>query len=363
MDKHSSTEQQRPNQAAEVQIAGRKIGSAHPAYIIAEAGVNHNGNFDMALKLVEEAHKAGADCVKFQTFNTESCESKYTLKPGYFGGRDRNADKIDFLKALEFDKEQFRDLKQYCDELGITFMSMAADYPSLELLVDIGCPAIKVGSSDTLNFPLFKAIGSSGLPVVYSTGISTLDDVTSGIAYLRDSGVRDICVLQCTSQYPAPVEDINLAVMDVYRREFQLPAGLSDHSEGLHIPIAAVARGASVIEKHMTLSRMLPGVDHIASIEPAELRQMIAWIRDVESAIGDGAKAIRSSEKEHLQSMRKSLFSLRNIRAGEVLTLQNVGAKRPGGGIMPTEIDRLLGRKAAVDIDNDEFITWEMTGE
>ncbi|RXJ82214.1 N-acetylneuraminate synthase family protein [Arcobacter sp. F2176] len=341
-------------------IQGREISDQAPSFIIAEAGVNHNGSMNLAFKLIDEAKKAGADCIKFQTFNTEMCESKYALKPEYFKGRDGEFNKKDFSKSLEFNKIQFKDLKQYCDEKGIMFLSMAADYPSFEILLDIGCPAIKIGSSDTLNFPLFKLMGESKLPIIYSTGISTLENVRMGVDYLYNSGVEDLSILQCTSQYPAPFKDINLNVMNEYKKEFDVPVGLSDHSQGLHVPYASIGMGAKIIEKHFTLSRNLPGVDHIASIEPHELKEMVLKIREIEDALGDGLKEIKESEKEHLKTMRKSLFSLSSIKKGDIFSLKNIGSKRPGGGILPIEIDSILGKVAKVDIDEDEYITKEM---
>lgn len=347
----------------EVFIQDKRIADNSDCFIIAEAGVNHNGDLKLALRLIEEAKAAGADCIKFQTFSTDYCESQYSLKPTYFRGRDSNQTKLDFSRSLEFNKEEFKILKDYCDELDIIFLSMAADIPSLEILLEIGTPAIKIGSSDTLNFPLFKYIGQTKLPVIYSTGISSLEDVEQGIQYLRETGVNQIAIMQCTSQYPAPIEDINLMVMDTYKSKFNLPVGLSDHSKGLHIPYAAVARGAKIIEKHFTLNRNLPGVDHIASIEPHELKELVNNIREIEKAIGDGVKTIKDSEVEHLNSMRKSLFTLKEIKKGETFTLENIGAKRPGGGIVPIEIDKILGRIATKNIRIDEFLEWDMVSE
>jgi sialic acid synthase SpsE len=341
-------------------IQGREISDNSPTFIIAEAGVNHNGNMDLAFKLIDEAKKSGADCIKFQTFNTDLCESKYAIKPDYFSGRDGALSKKDFSRLLEFDKIQFTELKEYCDEKNIIFLSMAADFLSFELLMDIGCSAIKIGSSDVLNFPLFKLIGQSKIPVIYSTGISDLKDVRAGVDYLYNSGVEDLSILQCTSQYPTPFKDINLNVMNEYKKEFKIPVGLSDHSKGLHIPYAAVGMGAKIIEKHFTLSRKLPGVDHIASVEPHELKEMISKIREIEYALGDGLKVIKESEKEHLKTMRKSLFSLTEIKKNETFTLKNVGAKRPGGGILPSEIDIILGKVSTINIPADEYITKDM---
>lgn len=344
----------------EITIGTKTISETSPVFIIAEAGVNHNGDVKLALKLVEEAKKAGADCVKFQTWNTDYLESKYSIKPNYFDGRDDGMSKIEFVKSLEFGKQEFDEIKKYCDEVGIIFLSTPTDIPSLELLLDIGCPAIKISSSDTFNYPLFKALGETGLPVLYSTGMSGLHELEHSMDYLCKSGVKEIGIMQCTSQYPAPYNSINLKVINTFKDVFNVPVGLSDHSEGLHIPVAAVAMGAKIVEKHFTLSRNLPGVDHVASIEPDELQQLVLHIKEVEDALGDGEKVILDIEAENVDSMRKSLFTLQPIKKGEVFTLNNVGAKRPGGGINPIEIDKVLGFKAAEDISNDEYVTWQM---
>lgn len=349
---------------AEALVIGNRIVSHQsPALVVAEAGINHNGNMEMALHLIDAAARAGADAIKFQTFSTAHCESRYALKPDYFADRDSGLSKHEFSSRLEFDKFQFKDLRSYCNEKGILFFSMAADEPSLDLLVEIGAVAVKIGSSDTLNFPLFKAIGASGLPVIYSTGISSLDDVVSAVGYLRANGVEQMAILQCTSQYPVPYGEVNLRAIDVFRKKFCMPVGLSDHSHGFHVALAAVARGACIIEKHFTLSRNLPGVDHAASIEPNELEHLVSQIRDIEAALGNGEKKIEHSESEHLTTMRKSLFSMQEIRKGTRLTSRHIAAKRPGGGILPSEIDRFLGRRAAVDIPADEFIRWDMLVE
>lgn len=345
---------------SKIVIGNKEISEFSPVFIIAEAGINHNGDLGMAYKLVEAAKAAGADAIKFQTFSTRHCESQYSKKPKYFAGRDGRQSKIDFSKNLEFDKNQFKDLKLFCDDTGIIFLSMAADRPSLEILCSIGCQAIKIGSSDTLNFPLFKEISTTGLPVILSTGVSSLSDVKISVEYLSDLGIDDMAIMQCTSQYPAPYNEINLKVIDQFKSEFGMPTGLSDHSRGWHIPLAAAARGSNLIEKHFTLSKSLPGVDHVASIDPPEFKTMVNSIRDIERAIGDGQKVICDSEKEHLITMRKSLFSMTRINKGEIITRNQVAAKRPGGGILPTEISKIIGRKATVDIDEDEFIQWEM---
>lgn len=345
---------------AAMTIGTRVVSAKSPAFIVAEAGINHNGSMEMAFKLIEAASRAGADAIKFQTFSTAHCESQYAVKPDYFSGRDGGQSKHDFSRHLELSTHQFMALHDCCIQNDILFLSMAADQPSLELLLDVGAPAIKIGSSDTLNYPLFKSIGASGLPVIYSTGISTLPDVAQGVDYLRSSGVEQLALLQCTSQYPVPYPQVNLRVMETYRNAFGCAVGLSDHTWGNHIALAAIAMGANIIEKHFTLSRNLPGVDHAASIEPGEMTKLVKQIRDIEAAMGDGTKKIEASEKEHLVSMRKSLFSMVPIPKGTRLTRRHIAAKRPGGGILPTEIDRVLGRRVGVDISADEFIAWDM---
>ncbi len=346
--------------AEAISIGGRTVSPQSPPLIVAEAGINHNGSLEMAMRLIAAAKRAGADAIKFQTFSTAHCESRYAVKPDYFSGRDSGLSKHDFSRRLEFDKRQFNELRACCEDNGILFLSMAADEPSLELLVSVGVAAVKIGSSDTVNYPLFKAIGETGLPVIYSTGISSFDDVANGVDYLRAAGVREMAVLQCTSQYPVPYGEVNLRVMKTFRRAFGVPVGLSDHSHGIHVAIAAAACGASIIEKHFTLSRQLPGVDHAASIEPDELSQLVCQVREVTAALGDGTKRIEVSEAEHLATMRKSLFSMTAIPKGTRLQRHHIAAKRPGGGILPTQIDEVLGRRTTVDIPADEFVRWDM---
>jgi len=226
------------------------------------------------------------------------------------------------------------------------------------MLIGLGCDEVKIGSSDALNFPLFKALGKHKMKIIFSTGMSTLLEVKRAVTYMRNTGVEDLSILQCTSQYPAPMEAIDLQVLNIYN-SFNCPVGLSDHSEGIHIAPVAVAMGATIIEKHFTLSKKLSGVDHPASLEPDEFAQMVSNIRDIEKAIGNECKRVQDCEKEHLISMRKSLFSLKDIKRGDEFTLDNVGAKRPGNGLSPTEIDKFLGEKANIDIPEDNFIHGE----
>ncbi|OGV51856.1 MAG: hypothetical protein A2X49_03550 [Lentisphaerae bacterium GWF2_52_8] len=344
-------------------ISGRRIGPGEPCFIIAEAGVNHNGELKMALELVDAAAEAGADCIKFQAFSTEASESSLSLKPSYFDGRDGGQSKLDFSRALEFNREEFAEIAERCRKKGIIFLSMAADLPSLELLVSIGSPAIKIGSSDTNNVLLQREVARTGLPVILSTGISTMEDVKAAVSWMRLQGAKEIALLQCTSQYPSPCCEINLRVLDTFRSTFSVPVGISDHSSGLHIAVAAVARGANIVEKHFTLSRKLPGVDHLASVEPQELKALIGQIREVETALGDGVKRVTESEAEHLKTMRKSLFAARSVPAGTQLSWEDITVKRPGTGLTPPEALKLIGRRVKKDIAADTLLKAEVFDE
>lgn len=343
-----------------VYIGKREIGAGQPCFIIAEAGVNHNGNMDMAFQLVNMAVAAKADCIKFQTFTTELCESKSALKPDYFFGRDSEKTKLELSKELELNESQFNELKQYCDSKGIIFLSMAADYKALNTLLNIGMEAIKISSSDTLNIPLLERIGETKLPVILSTGMSTIEDIELSFSTLKNNGSTEISILQCTSQYPAPYDEINLHVMKTYQERFKIPIGLSDHSKGIHIPVAAVAMGAHIVEKHFTLSHNLPGVDHAASIEPNELKELIQNIKDVETAFGTNYKSVQPSEREHLLTMRKSLVIAHDTKDGTLLKKEDILVKRPGGGILPSNIDKVIGKRLKKTLFEDDIITWDV---
>lgn len=342
-----------------IELSGRRIGEGEPAFIIAEIGVNHNGDTEMAFRLIDMAVEAGADCVKFQAFTTELCESKNALKPDYFSGRDRGASKAELSRKWELDRRQFEEIIRYCRDKGTVFLSMVADFRALDMLLEAGAEALKVGSSDTVNVPLLERVGRTRLPVILSTGISTMRDVELAVEVLNDNGTTGLALMQCTSQYPAPPGEVNLNVMREYEKRFGCPAGLSDHTRGIHIPVAAVAIGAKMVEKHFTLSRNLPGVDHAASIEPAEMREMVLNIRDVEAALGSDAKEVQPSEREHLLTMRKSLVMARDAAAGEVLSREDVLVKRPGGGLLPQDIARVAGKRLKKALAEDDMLTWD----
>ncbi|RJR38293.1 MAG: N-acetylneuraminate synthase [Desulfobacteraceae bacterium] len=326
-------------------------------FIIAEAGINHNGHFDLALELVERAKKAGADCVKFQTFRTSASESKHSGKPGYFSGRIGNMSKHEWSRSLEFSEEQFSDLMEHCRRLDIAFLSTACDIEGLRILEKIGAEAVKIASADTNNDYLLAAVAGTRLPVILSTGMSTMDEVSHAMEILQKSGAVEIALMQCTSQYPTPHDQINLRVIETYRRVFGRPVGFSDHSEGIHIPVAAVAVGARMIEKHFTLSRNLPGVDHAASLDPSEFARMVEAVRQVEAALGSVEKRVQPEEVENIKSMRRSLMAARPLHAGTILRPEDITAKRPGTGLPPTRIGEFLGKRLNRDLDEEDLLS------
>jgi N,N'-diacetyllegionaminate synthase len=329
-------------------------------FIIAEAGINHNGDFEMALEIIREAKKAGADCIKFQTFFYSASESKHSTMPGYFEGRIGFATKKEWYDSIYFNEEQFAELKKYCEDTGIAFLSTACDIEGLKILKKIGAESLKIASADANNDYLLKAVGKTRLPVILSTGMTGIDEIGHGIEVLRENGTEQIALTQCTSQYPTPYSDINLRAMRTLAEKFKLPTGLSDHSVGIEIPIAAAAMGAKIIEKHFTLSRDLPGVDHAASIEPSELKKMVDAIRHVEQALGSGEKTVQPAELDNAANMRRSLMAARNIKAGTILTEDDITAKRPGTGIPPYEIDKFIGKKINKDLKKEDFLDFSI---
>lgn len=355
---------------------------AHHTYIIAEAGVNHNGSLDMAKKLVEVAAEAGADAVKFQTFKADKLVSRSAPKAEYqtkTTGADESQHEM--IRKLELDESAHEILIEHCKVCGIQFLSTPFDLESVDLLVgkfNLFC--IKIPSGDMTNAPLLLKIARTGKPVILSTGMSTLGEIEDALgvlafgylgnskpsiaafraAYCSAEGqaiLQDkLTLLHCTTEYPAPLEDVNLKVIDTLRSAFGLPVGYSDHTEGITVPIAAVARGAVAIEKHFTLDRTLPGPDHKASLEPAELKQMVAAIRIVEQALGSARKHPTPSELKNITVARKSLVAACTIRACESFTAENLAVKRPGNGLSPMQYWELLNRKAGRDFSADEAV-------
>ena len=329
-------------------------------FIIAEAGVNHNGDINMAKRLIDEAVKAGADAVKFQTFKTELVISKNAKKADYQAQNtgDANESQYEMVKKLELDESAHDELIAYAKSKNIMFLSTPFDLPSVDLLVKKGLEIIKIPSGEITNLPYLRKIGALGLKIVLSTGMANLGEIEKALGILENSGTKkdDITILHANTEYPTPFCDVNLKAMNTIAQAFGVSVGYSDHTKGIEVAIAAVALGASVIEKHFTLDRNLPGPDHKASLEPDELSAMVSAIRNIEMALGDGIKRPSKSESKNIKIARKSIVASREIKKGEILSEQNLGVKRPAGGISPMRWDEVLGRVAMRDFNTDEMI-------
>ncbi len=327
--------------------------------IIAEAGVNHNGNYDLARKMVYAAKEAGADYVKFQTAVPELVISTYAPKAEYQKETTGNEQsQLEMCRAIHLPLSDYAPLKALCDEVGIGFMSTPFDLVSIDCLADIGMDYWKIPSGEITNLPYLRKIASKGGKVILSTGMSTLSEVAAAVDVLEKSGIprTDIIVLHCTTQYPAPYDSVNLRAMNTLALLGCKAVGYSDHTQGISIPVAAAALGAKVIEKHFTLDRNLPGPDHRASLEPEELAEMIRSIRSVEAALGSGDKIVAEAERPNIAVARKSIVAARAIAPGEVLTEENITVKRPGNGISPMLWDKVIGSTASKAYLPDQLI-------
>lgn len=325
--------------------------------IIAEAGVNHNGSLELAKKLALTAKNCGADIVKFQTAKLDSLVSKYAEMADYQKeniGRDMS--QRDMLKKLLLSYDEFAELAAYCKEIGVYFLSTPFDLESIAFLEKLGCSMWKIPSGEITNYPYLVEIARTGKDVILSTGMSSLQEVDEALAVLRGNGAGGITLLHCTTNYPTPMEDVNLKAMLTLKDIFNCPVGYSDHTRGIEVPIAAVALGAEVIEKHFTLDRSMEGPDHKASLEPDELEAMVRAIRNIEKALGDGTKAPSESEKANIAVARKSIIAAADIKAGDILTEENLTTKRPGTGISPMRWNEVLGSRAVRDFEEDELI-------
>lgn len=326
-------------------------------YIIAEAGVNHNGSYDLARKMVDVAKEAGADCIKFQTFVAENLATKKASKADYQKKTtDQHQTQLDMLKKLELTFDEFIKLNRYCNEKEIDFMSTAFDSQSLDFIEKLDVKKSKIPSGEITNLPYLISIAKTKKPVILSTGMSTLNEVEEAIKILKENGSEEITVLHCTTDYPTHYEEVNLLAMNTMKNKFNLPVGYSDHTLGINVSIAAVALGATVIEKHFTLDRSMDGPDHKASLEPLELKEMIMGIRNIEKALGDGKKKPSESEKKNIEIARKSIVASKFISKGEVFTEDNITVKRPGNGISPMKWFEVLGQTAKKNISEDEMI-------
>ncbi len=328
-------------------------------FIIAEAGVNHNGSIEQAKKLIDVASESGADAVKFQTFTADKLVSKNAKKADYQKkATDADESQYEMLKKLELDRKSHRLLIDYCEEKKITFLSTPFDHESIDMLNTFGMTIFKIPSGEITNLPYLRHIGSLGKKIILSTGMSDLADVESALDVLFSSGANkeEITVLHATTEYPCPVNEVNLRAINTLETKFGVKVGYSDHTQGIEVAIAAVARGACVIEKHFTLDRSMEGPDHKSSLEPNELKSMVLAIRHIEQALGDGIKRPTKSEMNNIAIVRKSIVASRDIKSGEIFSSDSITVKRPGSGISPMKWDEVLGNVAKRDFLSDELI-------
>lgn len=327
--------------------------------IIAEAGVNHNGNLEMAKKMVDAAIDAGADVIKFQSFKAENVVSKNAPKAHYQKETtDASETQLEMIKKLELDNDSFKELFNYCQDKKIRFLSSPFDLESIDMLKDLGVDVFKIPSGEITNLPYLRKIGSLAGEVIISTGMADLGEIEDALNVLTSAGtsVENISVLHCNTEYPTPMEDVNLRAMKTIACAFGVKVGYSDHTLGMEIPIAAVAMGACIIEKHFTLDRKMEGPDHKASLEPGEFMAMVSAIRNVETALGDGIKKASPSELKNKPIARKSILASTDIHKGDMFSERNLAVKRPGTGINPMRWDEIVGRKADRDYSADELI-------
>ncbi len=344
----------------EIDMGSKKVGPTRACFVIAEAGVNHNGSLDMALQMVDAAAKAGADAIKFQTFKAHKVASIDAPKAGYqLRTTDPNESQQKMLKRIELRDSDYREIKKRCERKGIMFLSTPYDIQSLDLLVKMGVSAIKISSTDLTNPILLENASKTALPIICSTGMADMFEVRSAVETMQGAGCNQLALLHCVSGYPADVSTVNLKAMHSMAREFSIPVGYSDHTMGIEVPIAAAALGACIIEKHFTLDRKMSGPDHEASCEPDELASMCKAIRNVQSAIGDGTKKPTAIELANRKKVRRSLAAAKSLEAGTVLTTEMLTALRPGTGISPMEINEVIGRTLSTPLDACELLAWE----
>lgn len=327
--------------------------------IIAEAGVNHNGNIELARKMIDVAADAGVDYVKFQTFKTENLVSANAPKAEYQKKvTGKNETQFEMIKKLELDTDTHKELIDYCKSKNIAFLSTPFDLDSIDLLYDLGIRIWKIPSGEITNLPYLRKIGQQKNSVILSTGMSNLSDIEDALSILIKAGTKreNITVLHCNTEYPTPMQDVNLTAMLTIKNAFKIKVGYSDHTLGIEIPIAATALGASVIEKHFTLNKNMQGPDHKASLEPSELKNMVTAIRNIENAMGTGIKQITKSEEKNVKIARKSIVAAQNITKGTIFTEKNITTKRPSNGISPMFWDEIIGATAKKDYKIDELI-------
>ena len=336
---------------------GRRIGDGQPCFVIAEIGSNHNHDFSLATRMIDEAAAAGVDAVKFQTFRAASHYSVHTPNFSSLEGGST----FELVKSLELDRSWHAPLKKYCEKLNLVFLSSPCDIDAIDELDKLDIAALKVPSCELSDLSLVQHMAQTGRPIILSTGLADWMDIQRAVDTCRGVGNQNVVLLQCTSLYPAPPNLTNLRAIKIMREAFGVLTGYSDHTEGDHVCLASVALGACVVEKHITLDRKMSGPDHSYSMEPHELKQMMWRLRDVEAAMGDGAKiGARPEDREVFEKGRRSLHARNRIAKGDVITREMIVTKRPGLGIQPYLIDQVVGRIARSDIETDQWITWEM---
>lgn len=342
-----------------IKIDDKLIGEGQSCFIIAEAGVNHNGDFNLAKKLIDMAKDAGVDAVKFQTFKAENIvtpkaeQAKYQTK-----NIGKKESQYAMLKRLELPYSAFRKLKKYCDKKGIIFLSTPhSSKEDVDIVAEL-CPAIKIASGDLTNLPILEYMAKKQLPIILSTGMANLEEVREAVKTILPIN-KKLILLHCTTNYPTPLKEVNLKAILTMEKEFNLLIGYSDHTEEISVSLTAVAMGACVIEKHFTLDKNMPGPDHKASLEPQELKTMVKGIRNIEAALGGGKKVPNPSELEVAKAARKSIIAAEDIRKGDIIEESMLVIKRPGTGIAPKYFSKILGKKAKEDIKKDEVLKWE----
>lgn len=344
----------------EIRIGNKILGQGHPTYVIAEAGSNHNGDFDMAKTLIKVAANAGADAIKFQAFRAKEHYSKHTPAFTYLKEQAYQQSTYELIRSLEINREWHAPLMEYAQSCGITFLSSPCDAEAIDQLGHFGMAAFKVASFDLPDIHLIRRMAKYNKPIILSTGMANYEDIEAALKACHEEGNRDIVLLQCTSLYPAPVHLSNLSAIRTMKKAFGCLVGYSDHTLGSHIALAAVTLGACMLEKHFTLDRALPGPDHSFAVEPYDLKEMIRKIREIEAAIGDGVKnGPHEEEREMYEKGRRSLHVRNAVAAGEIITRENICIKRPGYGIPPVFLENIAGVTARKDIPEDHWISWE----
>jgi N-acetylneuraminate synthase len=344
-----------------INISGRRIGSGEPCIIIAEAGVNHNGSVELAHRLVDAAADAGADAVKFQTFQAGKLVTAEAKKAAYQQEATGSSEsQLEMLQKLELPSSAYSELISHCRDRKILFISTPFDEESADLLIALGMPVLKIPSGEVTNLPFLQFLARKALPMLVSTGMATLGEIENAIEVIRSAGSEDFVLLHCVTNYPTPPEEVNLRVMNMLASAFEVPVGYSDHTQGIEVPLAAVALGACVIEKHFTLDRAMEGPDHKASLIPEELAAMVRGIHIVEASLGNGIKKPSVTEVANAAVVRRSLVAARDIPSGAELTLEMVIIKRPGTGLSPAMLPTILGRKTTRAIKAGDLLSFDL---